>query len=73
MRNQFEMEIYDIDSNIDSVIEDMNKNGYGFCSILLSKDENKKKKFKENVRSKYVCVNENPFKKIKWEFNLYNN
>ena len=73
MRNQFEIEIYDIELDIDDVIEDINRNGYGFCSILLSKDEAKVQKFKENVNSKYVFINENPFKKIKWEFNLYNN
>ena len=70
MRNQFEMEIYDIELDIDEVINEMNKYGYGFCSILLSKDKEKIKKFKENIKSKYVCVNENPFKVIKFEFDL---
>lgn len=70
MRNQFEIEIYDMELNIDEVIEEMNKYGYGFCSILLSKDNEKMKKFKENINSEYIFVNENPFKKIKWEFDL---
>lgn len=70
MRNQFEMEIYDMDLDIDEVINEMNNYGYGFCSILLSKDKEKMKKFEENIKSKYILVNENPFKKIKWEFDL---
>lgn len=69
-RNQFQMEIYDMELEIDDVIEEMNEHGYGFCSILLSKDKEKMKKFKENIKSKYVFVNENPFKKIKFEFDL---
>ncbi len=69
-RNQFDVEIYDIDLEIDDVIEEMNRDGYGFCSILLSKDKEKIKKFKENIKSKYVFVNENPFKKIKFELDL---
>lgn len=73
IRNQFQMEIYDMDLDIEDVINDMNNNGYGFCSILFSKDKEKIRKFKDNVKSKYVCVNENPFKKIKWEFDLMKN
>lgn len=69
-RNQFDVEIYDIDLEIDDVIEEMNRDGYGFCSILLSKDKDKIKKFKESIKSKYVFVNENPFKKIKFELDL---
>ncbi len=69
-RNQFDVEIYDIDLEIDEVIEEMNRDGYGFCSILLSKDKDKIKKFKESIKSKYVFVNENPFKKIKFELDL---
>ena len=70
MRNQFCIEIYDMDLEIDDIIEDINKNGAGFCSILLSKDKEKIKRFKENIKSKYVFVNENPFSKIKFEFDL---
>ena len=33
IRNQFQMEIYDMDLDIEDVINDMNNNGYGFCSI----------------------------------------
>ena len=69
-RNQFDVEIYDIDLEIEDVIEEMNTYGYGFCSILLSKDKEKIKKFKENIKSKYVFVNENPFNKIKFVFNI---
>ena len=69
-RNQFDIEIYDIDLDIDEVITEMNRDGYGFCSILLSKDKEKIEKFKKNIKSKYIFVNENPFKKIKFEFEL---
>ena len=69
-RNQFDVEIYDIDLDIDEVIDEMNTYGYGFCSILLSKDKEKIKKFKENIKSKYIFVNENPFNKIKFVFDI---
>ena len=69
-RNQFEIEIYDMDLEIDEVITEMNRDGYGFCTILLSKDKEKIKKFKENIKAKYVFVNENPFKKLEFEFDL---
>ena len=69
-RNQFEMEIYDMDLDIEEVIDEMNNYGYGFCSILLSKDKEKINKFKEKIKAKYVFINENPFKKIKFDFDL---
>ena len=71
-RNQFDIEIYDMDLDIEEVITEMNRDGYGFCSILLSKDKEKIKKFKENIKSKYIFVNENPFKKIEFIFDLRN-
>lgn len=70
MLNEYEIEIYDMDLEINEVIEEMNRDGYGFCSILLSKDKDKINKFKNEIKSKYVVVNENPFKKLKFEFNL---
>lgn len=70
MLNQYEMEIYDMDFNIEDVIEEINRDGYGFCSVLFSRDKEKINKFKENVKSQYVIINENPFNKIKFEFLL---
>lgn len=70
MLNEYEIEIYDMDLEIDEVIKEINRDGYGFCSIILSKDKEKINKFKNEIQSKYVIANENPFKKLKFEFDL---
>lgn len=68
-QNEFESELYD-DIEFEDAIRLINKSGYGFCSMLFSKDKEKQKKFKENIKSKYVIVNKNPFKEIKFRLEI---
>ena len=70
MLNQYEIEIYDTDLTIEEAIDDINTNGYGYCSVLFSKDKVNAQKFKENINSKYIVINENPFNQGELEFNL---
>jgi len=67
--NQFESEMYD-DLDFEDAVRLINKNGYNFCSVLISNDEEKIKQFKNNINSKYVVINENPFSKIKFNLDL---
>lgn len=64
--NEFEIENYS-DLNFEDCIRLINKSGYKFCSVLFSKDEIKQKVFKESVNSKYIIINKNPFKEIKFK------
>lgn len=68
-QNQFESEFFD-DLDFEEAIKIINKQGYKFCTILFTNDKTKIKKFKENVDSKYVVVNRNPFKEIKFKLEL---
>lgn len=68
--NGYEIEMYDMELKIDDVIEIMNADGYGFCSVLLSKDNEKQEKFKQEIYSQYVIVNENPFKKTEFKLEI---
>lgn len=68
--NGFVLEIYDRELKFDDVINLMNKDSYGFASILFSKDEQKCNRFKSEVKSQYVIINENPFKKIRFKLEL---
>lgn len=65
-QNEFEVESYD-DVEFDDFIRLINKNGDNFCSVLFSKDKTKQKDFKENIKSKYIIINKNPFKEIKFK------
>ena len=65
IQNQFESEIYD-DLKFEDAVKVINRDGYGFCVLLLSKDENKLEIFKTNINSKYVILNKNPFKEIRF-------
>mgnify|MGYP003302742820 CR=1 FL=1 len=69
MQNQFEIEMYD-DLKFNDAIEAIIRDGYGFCSILISKDNEKIKMFKEKIDSKHVIINKNPFKEITFCFDL---
>lgn len=67
-QNQFEIDIYD-EMELDDAIELIN-NGYKYCALLLSKDKIQIEKFKNEVKSEYIVVNENPFNITKFELNL---
>ena len=64
-QKEFEAENYG-DSKFNDAIRLINKNGYNFASILFSKDEEEQKEFKEKINSKYVIINKNSFKEIKF-------
>ena len=65
-RNYYEIEVFDNDDEFeDSVYMINNSNMY--CSVILSKDEEKQKTFKEQIKSEMICVNENPFKLFKFD------
>lgn len=68
-QNQFEMDIYE-DIEFDEAIALMNDDGYRYCALLLSKNKREIEKFKKEVQSKYVVINENPFNITKFELNL---
>lgn len=70
MINEYEIEIYSNDS-INNIIRQINEFGNGYCSVLLSENKEHIDKFKNEVKSEYVCVNENPYSKIKFEINKY--
>ena len=65
MQNSFELDFYD-ELNFDDAVQAINRDGYKFCSLLISKDINKIQEFKNKIEAKYVMVNENPFKQIKF-------
>lgn len=64
-QKEFEAENYG-DLKFNDAIRLINKNGYNFAAILFSKDEVEQKEFKEKINSKYVIINKNPFKEIKF-------
>ncbi len=68
-QNQFEAECYD-DLTLEKAIKIINKNGYHFCSLLFSNNKEYQEIFKKNIESKYVIINKNPFKEIKFEFEI---
>lgn len=65
-QKEFEAESYN-DIEFKDVVRLINKNGYKFSVVLFSKDEEKQKEFREKIESKYVIINKNPFKEIKFE------
>lgn len=67
--NQYEIDIYD-DMNIDDAIKAINRDGYGYCSLILSKDKEKIEKFKNKILSKNIFINENPFEKIEFDLKI---
>ena len=67
-KNFIELEIYDEFENINRAVEYLNKYGNKFCTVLLTKSKEKEEIFRNNIISKYIFVNENPFGK--YEFNI---
>ena len=57
-----------IDSEeFDEVIEMINMDDDRYCSVILSKDKEKIERFQKEVKTKMICVNENPYEKFgKW-------
>lgn len=65
-RNYYEIEVFDNDDEFEDSIYMINNINL-YCSVILSKDENKQKSFKKEIQSEIVCVNENPFKRFKYD------
>lgn len=59
--NGIEAEVYD-DMPVDEAINTLNEYGEKYCSIILTKDAEAVKRFKEEMKSKFVFANENPFR-----------
>lgn len=69
--NEFEIEMYD-ELDLEEGVDVINRDGYEFCTLLLSKDKEKQKYFKDNINKnyKYVILNENPFKVMKFKLEI---
>lgn len=67
-KNFIDLEIYDEFENINRAVEYLNKYGNKFCTVLLTKSKENEEIFRNNIISKYIFVNENPFGK--YEFNI---
>ena len=67
IENNIEIEIYDDEYNIDKSIELINKYGEGFCAVLLTKSKENVEKFRQKVKTRYICINENPYNKYNFK------
>lgn len=63
-QNLYEIEIFDETEDFEDVIECINCDLPKHCATILSEEKQKQEKFKQEVDTKIVCVNENPFKKF---------
>ncbi len=59
--NSIEAEIYD-DIEFDELVNILNEFGEHYCSVILTKNKDLIDRFKNEVNSKFVYANENPFK-----------
>lgn len=59
--NSIEAEIYE-DMDFDDVVDAFNNFGEKYCSIILTQNTEYAERFKKEVNSKFLYVNENPFK-----------
>lgn len=59
--NGIESEIYE-DISFDDTVEMLNNYGENYCSVILTRNLDYMRRFKNEVKSKYVFVNESPFK-----------
>ena len=69
IENQFELDIYD-DLAFEEAINAINRDGYKFCSLILSKDEKRLEIFKNQIESENVILNKNPFKEIRFSLEI---
>lgn len=65
--NFYEIEVFNETDDIEEVLYEITESQEQYCAVILSKDAEKQEKFKEQVKARIVCVNENPFKKFKLE------
>lgn len=65
--NLYEIEIYDETEDFEDVIYMINHGTQKYCATILSKDKEKQNKFKQEINSQIICINENPFKKFEFK------
>lgn len=70
IKNNIDVTIYDCFEDINFATQFINTEGSGFVTVLLTKSKENENIFKENINSKYIFVNENPFDK--YEFCIEN-
>ena len=63
-QNLYEIEIFDETEELEDVIYSINHSLTKQCAVILSKNKEKQEEFKQEINSKIICVNENPFKKF---------
>lgn len=63
-QNFYEIEIFDETEDFEDVIYMINHDINKYCAVILSKDLEKQKEFKQNINAEIICVNENPFNKF---------
>ncbi len=64
IQNLCEIEIFDETEDFEEVIYEINHTLPKFCAVILSKDMQKQERFKKEIGSHVVCVNQNPFHKF---------
>ncbi len=67
IQNLYEIEIFDETEELEDVMDMINHGLTKYCAVILSKDKEKQEKFKHEISSQIVCVNENPFLKFEWK------
>lgn len=63
-QNLYEIEIFDETENFEDVIYSISHSLPKYCAVILSKDQTKQNKFKQQIKSQIICINENPFKQF---------
>lgn len=63
-QNLYEIEIFDETEDFEDVIYSINHSLPKYCAVILSKDQTKQNKFKQQIKSQIICINENPFKQF---------
>ncbi len=66
-QNLYEIEIFDETEDFEDVIYSINHSLTKHCAVILSQDKQKQEVFRQNVNSKIVCVNKNPFKEFEFK------
>lgn len=67
IQNFYEIEVFDETEEFEEVMEEMKGSQNQYCAVILSKDKEKQKRFRQEMEANLVCVNENPFAKFEWE------
>lgn len=66
-RNFYEVEILDETEGFEEVIYEMKHSENQYCAVMLSKDQEKQERFKREIHTQIICINQNPFHQIEWK------